>query len=185
MRQQRGLLLEDANGADNFRARRYIAKYTINPAIAHGMAAQIGSVEVGKVADLVLWQPSFFGAKPEIVIKGGVIAYAQMGDANAQSLCASLAAHAPGLTALDMIGPWEVFLRLPGWAPVAIGLDYQPIAADGGLMITPQATKGAGAENADHMSVDAYGPTAVAALRPSAWLLAMATRSSGPTIAMM
>jgi len=83
MRQQRGLLLEDANGADNFRARRYIAKYTINPAIAHGMAAQIGSVEVGKVADLVLWQPSFFGAKPEIVIKGGVIAYAQMGDANA------------------------------------------------------------------------------------------------------
>ncbi len=83
MRQQRGLLLEDANGADNFRARRYIAKYTINPAIAHGMAAQIGSVEVGKLADLVLWQPSFFGAKPEIVIKGGVIAYAQMGDANA------------------------------------------------------------------------------------------------------
>ena len=83
MRQQRGLLLEDANGADNFRARRYIAKYTINPAIAHGMASQIGSVEVGKLADLVLWQPSFFGAKPEIVIKGGVIAYAQMGDANA------------------------------------------------------------------------------------------------------
>ncbi len=83
MRQQRGLLPEDANGADNFRARRYIAKYTINPAIAHGMAAQIGSVEVGKLADLVLWQPSFFGAKPEIVIKGGVIAYAQMGDANA------------------------------------------------------------------------------------------------------
>ena len=83
MRQQRGLLLEDANGADNFRARRYIAKYTINPAIAHGMAAQIGSVEVGKLADLVLWQPSFFGAKPEMVIKGGVIAYAQMGDANA------------------------------------------------------------------------------------------------------
>ncbi len=83
MRQQSGLLLEDANGADNFRARRYIAKYTINPAIAHGMAAQIGSVEVGKLADLVLWQPSFFGAKPEIVIKGGVIAYAQMGDANA------------------------------------------------------------------------------------------------------
>ena len=83
MRQQRGLLLEDANGADNFRARRYIAKYTINPAMAHGMAVQIGSVEVGKLADLVLWQPSFFGAKPEIVIKGGVIAYAQMGDANA------------------------------------------------------------------------------------------------------
>ncbi len=83
MRQQRGLLPEDRAGADNLRARRYIAKYTINPAIAHGLAAHIGSVEEGKLADLVLWQPSFFGIKPEIVIKGGVIAHAQMGDANA------------------------------------------------------------------------------------------------------
>ena len=74
---------EDAGGADNYRARRYIAKYTINPAIAHGLSAQIGSVETGKLADLVLWQPAFFGVKPELVIKGGVIAYAQMGDANA------------------------------------------------------------------------------------------------------
>ncbi len=83
MRQQRGLLTEDRAGADNLRARRYVAKYTINPAIAHGLAAHIGSVEEGKLADLVLWQPSFFGIKPEIVIKGGVIAHAQMGDANA------------------------------------------------------------------------------------------------------
>ena len=83
MRKQRGLLPEDRAGADNLRARRYIAKYTINPAIAHGLAAHIGSVEEGKLADLVLWQPSFFGIKPEIVIKGGVIAHAQMGDANA------------------------------------------------------------------------------------------------------
>ena len=83
MRQQRGLLPEDAGGADNYRARRYVAKYTINPAIAHGLSAQIGSVETGKLADLVLWQPAFFGVKPELVIKGGVIAYAQMGDANA------------------------------------------------------------------------------------------------------
>ena len=58
-------------------------KYTINPAVAHGLSAQIGSVETGKLADLVLWQPAFFGVKPELVIKGGVIAYAQMGDANA------------------------------------------------------------------------------------------------------
>ena len=83
MRQQRGLLPEEAGGADNYRARRYVAKYTINPAIAHGLSAQIGSVETGKLADLVLWQPAFFGVKPELVIKGGVIAYAQMGDANA------------------------------------------------------------------------------------------------------
>ena len=83
MRQQRGLLPEDGGGADNYRARRYVAKYTINPAVAHGLSAQIGSVETGKLADLVLWQPAFFGVKPELVIKGGVIAYAQMGDANA------------------------------------------------------------------------------------------------------
>ncbi|NKB68324.1 MAG: urease subunit alpha [Candidatus Latescibacteria bacterium] len=83
MRQQRGPLSQDAGGADNFRARRYIAKYTINPAIAHGLSGHIGSVETGKLADLVLWQPAFFGVKPELVIKGGVISHAQMGDANA------------------------------------------------------------------------------------------------------
>ena len=65
---------------DNLRIRRYVAKYTINPAITHGMAHEVGSVEVGKLADLVLWQPAFFGVKPELVIKGGFIAWAQMGD---------------------------------------------------------------------------------------------------------
>ncbi|MCL1466586.1 urease subunit alpha [Argonema galeatum] len=69
--------------ADNFRAKRYVAKYTINPAIAHGISQYVGSVEEGKLADLCLWRPAFFGVKPEIVIKGGAIAYAQMGDANA------------------------------------------------------------------------------------------------------
>ena len=69
--------------ADNFRAKRYVAKYTINPAITHGIAQYVGSVEVGKLADLCLWRPAFFGVKPEIVIKGGAIASAQMGDANA------------------------------------------------------------------------------------------------------
>ncbi len=68
---------------DNLRIRRYIAKYTINPAIAHGVAHEVGSVEAGKLADLVLWRPAFFGVKPELVIKGGFIAWAQMGDANA------------------------------------------------------------------------------------------------------
>jgi urease subunit alpha len=69
--------------ADNLRAQRYVAKYTINPAIAHGIAHEVGSVEVGKLADLVLWKPAFFGVKPELVLKGGFIAWAQMGDPNA------------------------------------------------------------------------------------------------------
>src|SRR5471032_335839 len=83
MRQQRGQLPGERGANDNLRIKRYIAKYTINPAIAHGMSHLIGSVEPGKLADLVLWKPAMFGAKPEMVIKGGVIAWAQMGDPNA------------------------------------------------------------------------------------------------------
>lgn len=83
MKSQRGPLPEDNDRNDNFRIRRYIAKYTINPAIAHGVAHEIGSIEVGKLADLVLYKPAFFGVKPEIVIKGGMISFALMGDINA------------------------------------------------------------------------------------------------------
>jgi len=99
MKQQRGQLVEDEvvesahpsvyNKAgikifcDNYRVRRYVAKYTINPAIAHGLSDHVGSVEVGKLADLVLWRPSYFGVKPEMVLKGGDIVWSQMGDANA------------------------------------------------------------------------------------------------------
>ena len=83
MRQQRGRLRAEQGPGDNLRIRRYIAKYTINPAISHGVAQEIGSVEVGKLADLVLWHPAFFGVKPELVVKGGFIAWSQMGDANA------------------------------------------------------------------------------------------------------
>jgi urease subunit alpha len=83
MRQQRGPLRGEGGDNDNLRARRYVAKYTINPAIAHGISHAVGSVQVGKLADLVLWSPAFFGAKPEIVLKGGFIAWAQMGDPNA------------------------------------------------------------------------------------------------------
>lgn len=82
MKCRRGALPGDG-AADNLRARRYVAKYTINPAIAHGMAGEIGSVEVGKLADLVLWDPRFFGVRPSVVLKGGFIAWAAMGDANA------------------------------------------------------------------------------------------------------
>ncbi len=83
MKRQRGALAEDSGANDNFRAKRYVAKYTINPAIAHGISDYVGSVEVGKMADLVLWKPAFFGVKPEVVVKGGFIAHAAMGDPNA------------------------------------------------------------------------------------------------------
>ena len=83
MKCQRGSLPPDTQLADNFRARRYIAKYTINPAIAHGISAHVGSIEVGKLADLVLWAPAFFAVKPDLVLKGGTIAAAPMGDPNA------------------------------------------------------------------------------------------------------
>ena len=83
MKLQRGPLPGDSDRNDNLRARRYVAKYTINPAMTHGIASTVGSIEPGKLADLVLWKPAFFGTKPEMVIKGGFIAWSVMGDANA------------------------------------------------------------------------------------------------------
>ena len=83
MKAQRGPLHPDGSRHDNFRVRRYIAKYTIPPALAHGIADQVGSIETGKLADLVLWRPAFFGAKPSMIVKGGMIVAAPMGDANA------------------------------------------------------------------------------------------------------
>ncbi|MCQ4288064.1 urease subunit alpha [Pseudomonas stutzeri] len=83
MKKQRGALSGDGPGNDNFRVKRYIAKYTINPAITHGISHEVGSIEIGKWADLVLWRPAFFGVKPTLILKGGVIAASLMGDANA------------------------------------------------------------------------------------------------------
>lgn len=83
MKKQRGPLEGDSDNCDNFRVKRYISKYTINPAIAHGVSKYIGSVEVGKFADLVLWNPAFFGVRPEVIVKGGMIVNARMGDDNA------------------------------------------------------------------------------------------------------
>jgi urease subunit alpha len=83
MKVQRGALAEDSARNDNFRVRRYVAKYTINPAITHGVAHEVGSLEVGKLADIVLWRPAFFAAKPSLIIKGGMIVAAPMGDPNA------------------------------------------------------------------------------------------------------
>jgi urease subunit alpha len=83
MKKQFGRLSEESGCNDNFRARRYIAKYTINPAIAHGISTHVGSIEVGKLADIVVWDPAFFGVKPDIVLKSGTIAAAIIGDPNA------------------------------------------------------------------------------------------------------
>jgi urease subunit alpha len=83
MKAQRGALPEDSARNDNFRIKRYVAKYTINPAISHGISHEVGSIELGKWADLVIWKPAFFGVKPSMVIKGGFIAMAAMGDPNA------------------------------------------------------------------------------------------------------
>ena len=84
MKVQRGPLPEDSDKNDNYRVKRYISKVTINPAIAHGISKFVGSIEKGKIADLVLWKPSFFGVKPELVVKGGSIVWSQMGDAMLQ-----------------------------------------------------------------------------------------------------
>ena len=83
MKQQRGPLAPDTERNDNFRLKRYVAKYTINPAISHGISHEVGSIEEGKLADLVLWKPAFFGIKPAMILKSGFIAAAPMGDANA------------------------------------------------------------------------------------------------------
>ena len=83
MKVQRGTLAGDSGRSDNARAKRYVAKYTVNPALTHGIGHEVGSVEVGRLADLVLWKPAFFGAKPSLVIKGGFIVAAAMGDPNA------------------------------------------------------------------------------------------------------
>ncbi|SHN24272.1 urease subunit alpha [Actinacidiphila paucisporea] len=120
MKRRRGALPGDG-AADNHRARRYVAKYTINPAVAQGLDHEIGSVEPGKLADLVLWDPAFFGVKPNLVIKGGQIAYAQMGDANA-----SIPTPQPVL-------PRPMFGAI-GAAPAANSLNFvSPSALDAGL----------------------------------------------------
>jgi urease subunit alpha len=120
MKARRGALPGDGR-ADNLRAQRYVAKYTICPAIAHGLDEHVGSVEVGKLADLVLWEPAFFGVKPHLVLKGGMIAHAQMGDANA-----SIPTPEPVL-------PRPMFGAAPA-AAAATSLHFvAPLALDDGL----------------------------------------------------
>jgi urease subunit alpha len=106
MKRQRGALPEDeGSGNDNFRVKRYLAKYTVNPALTHGMADKIGSVAVGKLADLVLWNPAFFGVKPHLILKGGVIAASPMGDCNASIPTPQPVHYRPMFGALGEAGP--------------------------------------------------------------------------------
>ncbi len=146
MKVQRGQLTEDSPHNDNFRAKRYIAKYTINPAITHGIAAHVGSVEVGKLADLCLWKPAFFGVKPEIVIKGGAISWAQMGDANAsiptpqpvymRPMFASFGG-AIASTSLTFLSK----AALERDIPVQLNLQKMAVAVSGTRQLTKQAMK--------------------------------------------
>lgn len=145
MKVQRGSLA--GNGlADNLRAKRYVAKYTINPAITHGIAEYVGSVEAGKLADLCLWRPAFFGVKPEIVIKGGMIAWSQMGDANAsiptpqpvhmRPMFGSFAGakHATSLTFVSQAA-------LARNIPSQLGLKKSAVAVSGTRQLTKQDMK--------------------------------------------
>ncbi|MGW1764261.1 urease subunit alpha [Streptomyces sp. NPDC002073] len=140
MKERRGALPGDGR-ADNHRARRYVAKYTINPAVAQGLAREIGSVETGKLADLVLWDPAFFGVKPLLVLKGGQIAYAQMGDANASIPTPQpvlprpmFGAHgrAPGLNSVNFAAPAALDDRLPE----RLGLAKEFVAIDSTRNVT-------------------------------------------------
>ena len=126
MKRQRGRLPEEQGDNDNFRVKRYIAKYAINPALSHGIADYVGSIEVGKMADLVLWQPAFFGVKPSLIIKGGFISYSLMGDANASiptpqpvlyrpSSAPTGAPNSPPRIRLSRRPPWSAVCR-GNWA---------------------------------------------------------------------
>jgi urease subunit alpha len=133
MKRQRGPLAEDCEGADNLRARRYIAKYTINPAIAHGIAQHVGSVECGKLADLVIWSPAFFGVKPELILKGGSIVAAPMGDPNASISVPQPVHYRPMFGAFGRANTESAVLFvsqafLAGGRAAELGLQRKPVA---------------------------------------------------------
>jgi urease subunit alpha len=128
MKRQRGPLPEDSEQKDNFRVKRYVAKYTINPALAHGMAEHVGSVEIGKLADLVLWSPAFFAVKPDLVLKAGTIAAALMGDPNASIPTPQPVHYRPMFGAFGRAVPASAVTFLPQPAierglPLELGLE--------------------------------------------------------------
>jgi urease subunit alpha len=121
MKLQRGALPGDSERNDNLRARRYVAKYTINPALTHGIASTVGSIEPGKLADLVLWKPAFFGTKPEIVVKGGLIAWSVMGDSNASIPTPQPVLYRPMFGAFGS-APYSTSVTFTSQAAVAAGI---------------------------------------------------------------
>src|SRR6201987_1298188 len=136
MKRQRGKLPEDRDRNDNFRVKRYVAKYTINPALTHGLAAHIGSVEKGKLADLVLWSPAFFGVKPDLVLKAGTITAALMGDPNASIPTPQPVHHRPMFGAFGRALAASAVTFLPRLAiernvPEQLGLQRMVLAAHG------------------------------------------------------
>jgi urease subunit alpha len=146
LRGERGALSGETGGNDNLRIRRYIAKYTINPALAHGIADQVGSVETGKLADLVLWKPAFFGVKPELVLKGGFIAWGQMGDPNASIPTPQPVLMRPmfgaygraaGATSLAFVSQ----LSLDAGSVARYGLTKRPVAVRGCRTVTKRDMK--------------------------------------------
>jgi urease subunit alpha len=136
MKRQRGRLPEDGDRSDNFRVKRYVAKYTINPALTHGLAEHVGSVEIGKLADLVLWSPAFFGVKPDLVLKAGVIAAALMGDPNASIPTPQPVHYRPMFGAFGRALPASAVTFLPALAvergvPERLGLQRMVLPARG------------------------------------------------------
>jgi urease subunit alpha len=144
MKKQRGRLKEEKGDNDNVRARRYIAKYTINPAIAHGVSKHIGSIEKGKLADLVLWSPAFFGVKPDCIIKGGSIVAALMGDPNASIPTPQPVHYRPmfgafgkAITASSVVFVSKAAMR--GGLRNKLGVDKQFVAVDNTRRITKKS----------------------------------------------
>ena len=144
MKRQRGPLPQESERNDNARIKRYLAKYTVNPAIAHGMAHEVGSVERGKLADLVVWHPAFFGVKPELVLKGGAIAWAAMGDANASIPTPQpvryrpmFGAFAPAATCVSFVSR----AALAADVPSRLGLRKRAVAVHGVRGITKRAMR--------------------------------------------
>jgi urease subunit alpha len=136
MKKQRGRLKEETGDNDNFRVRRYIAKYTINPALTHGIAAHVGSIAVVKIADLVLWKPMFFGVKPDLVLKAGTIACAAMGDPNASIPTPQPVHYRPMFAGYGgaMAASSVTFISqaaLDGGIPAKLGLRREALAVSG------------------------------------------------------
>jgi urease subunit alpha len=152
MKKQRGQLPEDGPGNDNFRAKRYVAKYTINPAIAQGISSHVGSIEVGKIADLVVWKPMFFGVKPDMILKAGMIMGAAMGDPNASIPTPQPVHYRP------MFGAYGSALAKSGFTFVSqAGID-SGIAAEFGLareLLAVSNTRGIGKKD---MKLNDYLP---------------------------